>query len=403
MAEVQQNWSAAIKPPEMSFDDEDKPSGAASTASMPQTKCIWDLCIETVERAEMGQDTGLGLKKPALIFPGALPGDNVNVSRESSLLMVGSKSSGKTSMILRFLDRDEQPKATTALEYTFGRRSKGANLVKDVAHVWELGGGTFLSNLIETPINQQTIKSLSVVVVVDLSKPDTIWSTLETLLSVVKMRVKKVINELKSTCPSEANAIVAECLARYGADHPDKDLLDIIPIPLAIVGSKFDLYQDFDSEKKKVISKSLRFLAHYHGAHLCFFSSKIESLVMKSRGLLGHLVFKTSISKTTTTDHSKAINVLAGMDALSQIGSPSSSLGSRSLLEQWKTTFITSFPQEVAANIPEDPCKDSQYDEPLIDSMRSQKDEELERYKKQQEKKARDEARREGKLIANGK
>ena len=47
---------------------------------------------------------------------------------------------------------------------------------------------------------------------------------------------------------------------------------------------------------------------------------------MKSRGLLGHLVFKTSISKTTTTDHSKAINVLAGMDALSQIGTVACSL-----------------------------------------------------------------------------
>ena len=47
------------------------------------------------------------------------------------------------------LHRDEQPKATTALEYTFGRRSKNNNLHKDVAHVWELGGGIALSNLIE--------------------------------------------------------------------------------------------------------------------------------------------------------------------------------------------------------------------------------------------------------------
>ena len=36
---------------------------------------------------------------------------------------------GKTSMILRFQDRDEAPKPTTALEYTFARRAKGHNLV----------------------------------------------------------------------------------------------------------------------------------------------------------------------------------------------------------------------------------------------------------------------------------
>jgi dynein light intermediate chain 2 len=47
------------------------------------------------------------------------------------------------------MTRDEQPKPTTALEYTFGRRSKNNNMLKDVAHVWELGGGIALSNLIE--------------------------------------------------------------------------------------------------------------------------------------------------------------------------------------------------------------------------------------------------------------
>ena len=34
---------------------------------MPQTKCIWDLCIETVERAEMGQDTGNSLIRSTLV------------------------------------------------------------------------------------------------------------------------------------------------------------------------------------------------------------------------------------------------------------------------------------------------------------------------------------------------
>ena len=37
---------------------------------------------------------------------------------------------GKTSIIMRFLDRDEAPKPTVALEYTFGRKAKAANLVR---------------------------------------------------------------------------------------------------------------------------------------------------------------------------------------------------------------------------------------------------------------------------------
>ena len=42
---------------------------------------------------------------------------------------------GKTSIILRFLDRDEPPKPTVALEYTFGRRAKGGNMVRTVGKI----------------------------------------------------------------------------------------------------------------------------------------------------------------------------------------------------------------------------------------------------------------------------
>lgn len=36
---------------------------------------------------------------------------------------------GKTTLVLRFVDKDETPKPTTALEYTFGRRARGPNAV----------------------------------------------------------------------------------------------------------------------------------------------------------------------------------------------------------------------------------------------------------------------------------
>uniref|UniRef100_A0A0M3HFG1 Cytoplasmic dynein 2 light intermediate chain 1 n=1 Tax=Ascaris lumbricoides TaxID=6252 RepID=A0A0M3HFG1_ASCLU len=57
---------------------------------------------------------------------------------ESYILICGSKNCGKSQMILRFLDRNENTKPTIALEYTYGRRTRGT--VKDVAHIWELGG-----------------------------------------------------------------------------------------------------------------------------------------------------------------------------------------------------------------------------------------------------------------------
>ena len=48
----------------------------------------------------------------------------------------------------------------------------------------------------------------------------------------------------------------------------DKDLLDPSLVPLAIIGTKYDIFQDFDPEKKKIICKTLRFVAHTNGASL---------------------------------------------------------------------------------------------------------------------------------------
>lgn len=45
-------------------------------------------------------------------------------------------------------------------------------------------------------------------------------------------------------------------------------MMEPFRIPLVIIGTKFDLYQELDPEKKKVIAKTLRFMAHTYGASL---------------------------------------------------------------------------------------------------------------------------------------
>uniref|UniRef100_A0A2R9BIC8 Dynein cytoplasmic 2 light intermediate chain 1 n=1 Tax=Pan paniscus TaxID=9597 RepID=A0A2R9BIC8_PANPA len=85
-------------------------------------------------------------------------GDGAEIA-EKSVFFIGSKNGGKTTIILRCLDRDEPPKPTLALEYTYGRRAKGHNTPKDIAHFWELGGGTSLLDLISIPITSDTLRS----------------------------------------------------------------------------------------------------------------------------------------------------------------------------------------------------------------------------------------------------
>ena len=64
-------------------------------------------------------------------------------------------------------------------------------------------------------------------------------------------------------------------------------MLDPLPVSMAILGTKYDLFQSFDPEKKKTICKTLRFLAHVHGASLqVFVGNTMLWKTYRSRALL---------------------------------------------------------------------------------------------------------------------
>ncbi|XP_015768356.1 PREDICTED: cytoplasmic dynein 2 light intermediate chain 1-like [Acropora digitifera] len=163
----------------------------------------------------------------------------------------------------------------------------------------------------------------------------------------------------------------------------DKASIDPFPIPLAIIGGKYDIYQDFDPEKRKMISRTLRFTAHRNGAHLQFFSTKSEGLTSRTRALVGSLLFHTPLNKVVSVDHNKPIIVPAGQDSFQQIGAPpvtsqdSAKMHSRPPYEQWKASYSTFFPPQKSQgrNTSEDPSRDPQYIEPTVDTIRKQKDE----------------------------
>ena len=58
---------------------------------------------------------------------------------------------------------------------------------------------------------------------------------------------------------------------RVDGNHPDKGSNQPFPVPLVILGGKYDLFQNIESENKKTICKALRFIAHNYGATLQFY------------------------------------------------------------------------------------------------------------------------------------
>ncbi|XP_072845628.1 cytoplasmic dynein 2 light intermediate chain 1 isoform X5 [Pogona vitticeps] len=321
---------------------------------------LWDIAKAEVEKRESHEGDRDGL--------------------ERSLFFIGNKNGGKTTIILRCLDRDEIPKPTLALEYTFGRRAKGHNTPKDIANFWELGGGTSLLDLIPVPITTTNIRTLSIVLVLDLSKPNELWPAMESLLQVTRKHVDRIITKLGQTNPKAATEIKQKMWNNLPKDHPDRELIDPFPIPLIIIGSKYDLFHEFDSEMKKIIYKTLRFVSHYYGASLVF-TSKSEALLLKTRTLINHLAFGFDRGKSMSVDQNKPLFIPAGMDSLSQIGPPPAAesdigkLNAQTPMDLWNKVFEKAFPPKNIGVFKEvkDPAQDPQYAEYEVDVMRGQK------------------------------
>ncbi|XP_076814518.1 cytoplasmic dynein 2 light intermediate chain 1-like [Clavelina lepadiformis] len=311
---------------------------------------------------------------------------------EKSCLFVGGKSSGKTTVMLKFLSREDSAKPTTALEYTFARRATNLQH-KLTGHIWELGGGTNLRKLVDIPLTLDTLQRMTVLLFLDLSEPNKLWFTAETLLRAMRERLDVVLKTGNKQNPGFQQLMNKAAWERIGGkDRNDANSINPFPVPLFIIGSKFDLYQDMDSDKKKVITKCMRFLAHSNGATAMYVSSKVDTTMRGFKHIMNVSVFDGQLNKSPIIDSARPLYIPCGMDSMDAIGKAplaSSDIGritSKNPSETWKIAFCGHFPQDgdvKQADIP-DPAKDAQFREPKIDELRAQKDKELEAYKRQE-------------------
>ena len=137
------------------------------------------------------------------------------------------------------------------------------------------------TNLIETPLVAPQLPDTTVLIIIDLSRPELIWSTLTSLLASVKEYVAASLRTEQAKKLGIAERLAKEQAARLGPDHMDSGAVKVFPVPLIILGGMYDTFQNFDPEKKKVICRTLRYIAHSHGATLQFYSTMDTGLVKK--------------------------------------------------------------------------------------------------------------------------
>ena len=107
----------------------------------------------------------------------------------------GDKKSGKSNLILKFLEiqMNEDVKETTALDFRFGNKKREEQKAR--IQSYELGGGRVLASMLGATL-RNIDTSRSICIVLDLSKPGNVIDSLIFWLKAVRAYSDNALKEL---------------------------------------------------------------------------------------------------------------------------------------------------------------------------------------------------------------
>eukprot|EP00941_MAST-03F_sp_MAST-3F-sp1_P002351 g2351.t1 len=316
---------------------------------------------------------------------------------ESTIVFAGPSSSGKSTLVSLFLNpsKDPNPKPTVALEYVFGRRN--TKMSKQVVHIWELGGGSRLHQLLSIPINSSTFVRSNLVLVLDCTDPGVAWCKLEEWLNLIRPLERELIASLQSSPLDAARIEFSVKNRKPPKGHPDFDLVRPVKLPLTIILSKYDKLDDVVPAERRIFLQAVRHTAHTYGAHLLTSSKKDKLQVSLLRMLLNFCAFEQPLKKVCHVDMGKQLFIPAGKDSFEAIGIPQgldaqmfTSLGSENQRAAWTKLLGSIFDlSAMREKESKDEASQNTFLEPVVDAALAQKKEELIRYRREQERKQR--------------
>jgi dynein light intermediate chain 2 len=128
----------------------------------------------------------------------------------------------------------------------------------------------------------------------------------------ISERVSNILSNLEKRGSKRPQALRNYAWKRFGLEHPDEKYVNPFLSPILIIGTKYDLFKNFESEQRKAFCKTMRFMCHTIGASILFHSSQENGLDSKAKQFISHLAFKTNPPKTIITDHNQPLMIIAG-------------------------------------------------------------------------------------------
>ncbi|XP_074594183.1 cytoplasmic dynein 2 light intermediate chain 1 [Brevipalpus obovatus] len=292
-----------------------------------------------------------------------------HIPRKPSILFIGNRSSGKTSLIHRFIESRLELRETLALQYYTASKIKKYESFAELCDIWELGEGSVLTELLGLPIRADNLSNLMIVLSLDLSRPEEIIIVSDVLLKTIQKRMDGLLKNLSTEVLKELDDQTKTRLRKNRSSSSG-----IFTVPLIIVGTKFDLFQEMDSEERKLINRYLRCLTASLGACMIYTSSKRDVLMNKFSSLLFSLAFKVEMDKIEPRiDHRKPLWIPFDADTLEDVGDDS--------IDTLRKVIENRWPQiEIKKSARDNPADDDNFREHDIDLIYSQRGAELRKF-----------------------
>lgn len=206
-------------------------------------------------------------------------------------------------------------------------------------------------------------RDLIIVLSLDLSRPEEIIILSDMLIKTIQKRIDDLLKNLPADVLEELDE---QTKMRLRTNQFKKSGNFIVP--LTIVGTKFDIFQEMDSEERKLINRYLRCLTASLGACMIYTTSKKDVLMNKFSSLLNSLAFKIEMDKIEPrTDHRKPLWIPFDADRLEDIGDDS--------IDTLRNVIENRWPQVEIKNPPRyDPIDDENFRERDIDLICSQRE-----------------------------
>jgi dynein cytoplasmic 2 light intermediate chain len=315
---------------------------------------------------------------------------SANEDEHHTLVFVGERGAGKTTLMYRVLERSDAVQATVGIEYAYGTRPKrmSTTQAQDVIHGWELAGDSKETGLLDASITPLNLHRTTAVVCVNLAAPAKSFERAVHFLDIVRKRVDECMKQLKIQ-QNPTLGVITKRSEKQFAEHEDRSSLKPLGIPLIVVAGHYDAFEDYDPQSRKIACKALRYLALQYGGALVFTSTEEEALLSRFRTAVYTSVLHAAPRKATSVDPNKPLLVPVGADTFAEIGTPSGTGNAHSVgIQAWKDEWADLFKDKKSSDegivdesrLIEEAVK---YSEHSVDAARMDKDQELEKYKRE--------------------